>query len=224
MVGESALRKQVPTSKFGRHFEIRKKHAHQFTHCHYHFMKKNLSFIPGLAVAMIASAILSFNSTARAQADNPHLRRTSPTPGAAAAQSTLAPQDQTFLLTAASSGAQIIQDGMVAEKKAKSAETRKVASRVVASHETSNKDLIALAKRKGLAVTTDNIKPRDMGTQNYDAQYLYSIETDHQQDLKAFNDELKNGKDAEVKAWASQHLPTVKEDLAMAKKARKELK
>jgi putative membrane protein len=200
------------------------KHTHQLIHYFYHFMKKKPAFIHGLAIAMIASAILSFSSTARAQADNPHLKHT-PTPsGAAATQSTLAPQDQTFLLTAASSGAQIIQDGMVAEKKAKNAEARRIAGRVVASHEASNKDLIALAKRKGLAVTTDNIKPRDMGTQNYDAQYLYSIETDNQQDLKAFNEELKNGKDAEVKAWASQHLPMVKEHIAMAKKARKDLK
>jgi putative membrane protein len=188
-------------------------------------MKKKNTLIPGLAITIIAAAALSFNSTASAQADNPHLRRhASPTPGQAAQQTSLSKEDQQFLIAAVSAGDQDIQDAMVAEKKAKNAETKKIAREIIASHEAMNKELRALAKRKGLGITTSNIGPRDMGTKNYDAQYLYSIETDHQVDLKEFNKELKNGKDPEIKAWAAKNMPTVKEHMAMAKKARKDLK
>ncbi len=190
-------------------------------------MKKKFRIISGLAVAIIAAAALSFNSTASAQADNPHLRRhQSPTPGkgGSTTESQLSQQDQHFLVSIVSANEEGIQEAMVAEKKAEHAETKRIASRIMASHQQMNKELRALAKKKGLAITTGNIAPRDMGTKNYEAQYLYTIETDHRVDLKDFNQELKNGKDPEIKAWAAQHMPTVKEHMEMARKARKDLK
>lgn len=159
-----------------------------------------------------------------AQADSPFLRKKEAKSGSSAAASKMSEKDQKFVLNAASAGAQKIQDGMVAEKKAKSAETRQVANRVVSDLESSNKQLIEMAKKKGLGVTTDNIKPRDMGTQNYDAQYLYTVETDNKQDLKMFEKEARTGDDAEIKAWAAKMIPTLKSNLALAQSTRKKLK
>lgn len=181
------------------------------------------------AVALTAGS-LSLAGNLFAQADNPYLKKAEakrngePTGKSSEAATKMSEKDQKFVLNAASAGAQKIQDGMIAEKKAKSSETRQVASRVVSGLESSNKQLIEMAKKKGLGVTTDNIKPRDMGTQNYDAQYLYTVETDNQQDIKMFEKEMKSGDDAEIKAWAAKMLPTLKSNLALAKSTRKKMK
>ncbi len=176
-------------------------------------------------MAALVTGSLGLASPLFADADNPHLRRHDNPSGAKKEPATaMSEKDQKFVVRAVSTGEQEIQDGMIAEKKAKSSEARKVANRVVSDHQTANKQLTEMAKKKGLGVTTGNIKPRDMGTKNYDAQYLYSIETDNQQDIKDFEKEARTGDDSQIKAWAAKTLPMLKAHRAMAKKARKELK
>ena len=42
---------------------------------------------------------------------------------------------------------------------------------------------------------------------------------DHEKDVAEFEEEAKDGSDADVKAWANKTLPTLKKHLEMAKAA-----
>jgi putative membrane protein len=47
---------------------------------------------------------------------------------------------------------------------------------------------------------------------------------DHEKDVKEFEEEAKDGSDADVKAWANKTLPTLKKHLELAKEIQGKLK
>lgn len=191
-------------------------------------MKKTKS-ISRLAVVALAAGSFTLIGVARAQdgtgfsstADNPHLRHTEPT---AKAGAKLTDKDKKFILKAAAAGRMEIENGKMAERRAKNSATRNVAAQMVADHSKANKELVALAKEKGLGVTTDNVKAQDIGNANFDKQYLTDLQTYHKQDIASFENQARSGDDAELKAWAAKNLPTLKSHLAMAKDTLKKMK
>jgi putative membrane protein len=192
-------------------------------------MKAKPISILRLASVAIATSALCFVGNAQAQlntstSDNPHLRAKNAPPQAAAAAVKLSDKDKKFLLEAAAGGRAEVADGKVAEERGGSADVKRIAAHMVTDHSRANKELVELAKKKGLGINTDNGKPRDMGKANFDKQYLYSMEQDHQADIKVFEREASSGDDADIKAWAAKTLPTLKSHLAMVKDARKKEK
>jgi predicted outer membrane protein len=51
----------------------------------------------------------------------------------------------------------------------------------------------------------------------FDRAYMRDMVQDHTQDVGEFDRESNNGKDPQVKDWAGQKLPTLREHLTMAK-------
>jgi putative membrane protein len=193
-------------------------------------MKSKFPFIPKIAMAAVAVGSLSVVATLYAQApaytpENPFLRKmvATPTPRAAAPNpkaSTLSAKDKDFLVSAASSGGWEVATGKMAEGKAQSDAARNLAARMSAYHAQTNKEVVDLAKKKGLAISTENIKPQQIsGGPKFDKQYLTLMEQDHQQSIRAFEKEAASGNDPEVKAWAAKTLPTLKEHLSMVTNA-----
>ena len=191
-------------------------------------MKPKFSFISKIAMAAVAAGSLSMVATLYAQQpaytpDNPFLRkmvatptpRTIPNPKA----STLSAKDKDFLVSAASSGGWEVETGKLAETRAQSDATKKLAARMVAEHSKANMEVVDLAKKKGLAISTENIKAQQFRGGNFDKQYLTLLKQDHQQDIKIFEKEAQSGDDSEVKAWARKMLPAFREHLAMAEDA-----
>src|SRR3954470_19927817 len=111
-------------------------------------MKLNTTFLFRIAIVS-ATAGLAF-SAARAQdvsghetVDNPHLRRTTPTPAAsAAAQTKLSQKDQKFLSQVAAGGVQEVADAEVASKQGNE-NTKKIASQIASERGANNKELMA---------------------------------------------------------------------------------
>jgi putative membrane protein len=52
---------------------------------------------------------------------------------------------------------------------------------------------------------------------DFDREYMKHMVEDHVKDVALFEKEAKNGKDADLKAWAEKTLPTLKEHLQMAR-------
>jgi putative membrane protein len=179
---------------------------------------------------LTATIVVLFGATSsRAQGEdpfspdsNPYLRKkqASPSPSAsvaaAAATVKLTDKDKNFMLKAATSGAGEIENGRVAQQKTQGAETKKIAARMVADHSKANKELVDLARKKGLAIDTGNIKGESIGG---DKQYLTELEQAHKKDIAAFQRESQSGDDPEIKAWARKTLPTLNQHLAMVKAA-----
>ena len=52
---------------------------------------------------------------------------------------------------------------------------------------------------------------------DFDRAYIKHMVKDHEKDIQEFKDEARDGKDPEIRAWASKTLPTLQEHQTMAK-------
>jgi putative membrane protein len=62
-------------------------------------------------------------------------------------------------------------------------------------------------------------KLQGMSGSDFDKAYMEAMVKDHQKDIDEFQREADSGKDADVKSFASETLPTLREHLQMAKDA-----
>src|SRR5207248_7791383 len=109
-------------------------------------------------------------------------------------------------VTAAPISGTDLGNARMAEKKAKNAETKKIAARMIADHTKMNQELVDLAKKKGLAVTPPNT---GQAITDWDKEYLGQVQRNHAKAISAFQSEAQSGNDAEIKAWAKKMLPTL---------------
>ena len=195
-------------------------------------MKSKLISFSSIAAAAIAVSSVFVIETVRAQDEpgmplgsNPHLRSQSAgqaasSPGAATVVK-MSQKDVNFIQKAAGDGAQEVENGKMAEKQAKSAEVKSMAARIVADHTRLNKELTALATRKGVNFNTSGVRAQNLGTGDFDRLYLTWLEQVHRADIATFEAAAKSADDKELKAWAAKALPTLKQHLAMAQSAAK---
>jgi len=196
-------------------------------------MKPKLIPLSAIAALAIAVSSICVTETVRAQGrdsdsgigSNPHLRAQS-TGQAAASPGTakvvkMSQKDVNFIQKAAGGGAQEVANGQMAEKQAKSAEVKSMAARIVADQTRLNKELTALANRKGVTFNTSGVRAQNLGSGDFDKLYVKWLEEVHRADIADFERAAKSADDSELKAWASKALPTLKQHLAMAQSAAK---
>jgi len=191
-------------------------------------MKSTLISFSSIAAAAIAVSSVCVIETVRAQDEpgmplgsNPHLRSKSSGQAAASPGATkmkMSQKDVNFIQKAAGGGAQEVENGKMAEKQAKSAEVKSIAARIVADHTRLNKELTALATRKGVTFNTSGVRAQNLGSGDFDRSYVTWLEQVHKADIAAFETAAKSADDKELKAWAAKALPTLKQHLAMAQK------
>lgn len=133
--------------------------------------------------------------------------------------------DTEFVRKAALCGLAEVQAAELALKRGLSPEERKFAQQMVDDHSKVNKELTALAEKKGIAVP----KALDKDTQakvdklgkveekEFAEEYMECQVKEHKQAVDLFEDQSKNGKDPELKAFAASHLPHLKSHLDVAK-------
>jgi putative membrane protein len=202
----------------------------------YHLNKEPLMKSKLISVSAIAAAAISVSSvcvieTVRAQQEpgmplgsNPHLRSQSAGQAASSPGATkvkMSQKDVNFIQKAAGGGAQEVANGQMAEKQAKSAEVKSMAARIVADHTRLNKELTALANRKGVTFNTSGVRAQNLGSGDFDKLYVKWLEEVHRTDIADFERAAKSADDSELKAWTSKALPTLKQHLAMAQSAAK---
>jgi putative membrane protein len=189
-------------------------------------MKPKLISLSTIAALVVAASGICVVGTVRAQIEsgigsNPHIRAKSEGQAASSPGATkvkMSQKDVNFIQKAAGSGAQEVENGKMAEKQAKSAEVKSIAARIVADHTRLNKELTALANRKGVNFNTSGVRAQNLGTGDFDRLYVTWLEQVHRADIAAFEAAAKSADDSELKAWAAKALPTLKQHLAMAQK------
>jgi putative membrane protein len=96
---------------------------------------------------------------------------------------------------------------------------------MVDDHSKANDKLKQIASNKGLNIPGD-LKRADskeakrlgkMSGADFDREYMKYMVKDHESDVKDFEKEAKSGKDADIKGFASETLPTLQEHLKMAR-------
>lgn len=137
----------------------------------------------------------------------------------------VAPEDDAeFMVKAASGGMMEVEIGQMAQQKAQSQRVKDFGAMMVKDHTKANDELKALAATQNISIPgtlgEDHQKHvNDMGTKSgadFDKAYMSMMVDDHKKDISEFEDEAKDGKDASIKAFASNTVPTLKMHLDSA--------
>jgi len=132
--------------------------------------------------------------------------------------------DTKFVKKTAKGGMREIKMAEMAKEQAKSADVKKVAEKIESDHKDANQELMALAEKKGVALSKNEPKIEKMTGTDFDKEYLAMMVNDHEKNIAAFEKEAKDGEDADVKAWAEKTLPTLKEHLKMVQDVQSKMK
>jgi putative membrane protein len=146
---------------------------------------------------------------------------------AAQAQTTpsLSTTDANFINTVGMGGHAEVKFGEVAQNRARRTDVRAFAAQMVSDHTAAGNELAALAQLKQMTPPDDmdlNHKAKydqlskTYGTE-FDRVYMEGQVEDHTAVLAAFQNEITNGSDADVKAFAQKYLPTIQHHLDMAR-------
>ena len=131
----------------------------------------------------------------------------------------LSSQDKEFMKNAAKGGLMEVQWGKAASDYAKDPDVKKFGKRMMTDHSKANNELMALAKRKGVALSQEQASVKWRGERDY----MDMMVDDHQKDLKEFTAEAKNGNDPDVKKFADDTAKVVNQHLQLAKQVRMKL-
>nr|MBA3442304.1 DUF4142 domain-containing protein [Pyrinomonadaceae bacterium] len=142
------------------------------------------------------------------------------------AESMISNDDRKFMMAAAEGGMSEVEMAKVALEKASSDSVKQFAQKMIDDHTKANDKLKEIASKKGVTLPTapDAKRQRTMDKlqqlsgAEFDRAYMKEAgNKDHDKQAKLFQKQADRGKDAEVKAFAAETLPTVQMHLQMAR-------
>lgn len=132
---------------------------------------------------------------------------------------------EAFLQHAAACQQLEIDLGQVAEQKAESNEVKQFGTRIVADHQKAREEVQSLARKGGLQLASQSSEPhvamkaqldRASG-KGFDRAYIALILQEHAMELKEFEQRAREEKNQDVRKWAAETVPVVKDHVARAK-------
>jgi putative membrane protein len=102
-----------------------------------------------------------------------------------------------------------------------------LAERIVTDHTEADSHLQTAASKDGLTMPT-NLNAKDLAAYTrlsnlsgaaFDRAYARDMVRDHETDIAIFKREANSGKDASIKSFAAQTLPTLEDHLKLAREA-----
>jgi putative membrane protein len=140
--------------------------------------------------------------------------------------SNIADPDKKFMQDAARAGRAEVEAGKLASSKGSNDAVKKFGQQMAADHGKNNDELSQIAKSKGVTLpdAPDAAHQRALkklqsaSGSDFDASYSKQAGIkDHEAAKKLFSNEAKNGRDADLKAFAQKTLPTIDHHLEMAR-------
>jgi putative membrane protein len=149
--------------------------------------------------------------------------------GKAAIPATVSKADQDFAVNTANAGMTEIQAGQLAEQQGVAKDVKAYGAMMVKDHTDAADKLKAIAAQKNItlpaSVSTDMQKNLDdlkgKSGKDFDKAYIDMMISDHKKVISAFEDESKNGSDADIRAFADSTLHTLHHHLDEAEKCKK---
>ena len=134
--------------------------------------------------------------------------------------------DNEFMMTAAHSDQNEIQQSKMALAKGVTGMAKEMANKMIADHTKSTADLKKIAAKKGVTLPTDmDAEHKAMAPamdklsgKDFEAKYLSQMQADHQKTANIMMAHEKMTKDADLKAFIGKTLPVVQQHLGMAQK------
>jgi putative membrane protein len=152
---------------------------------------------------------------------------------AGAQQSNALPSaDRAFASKAAMGGQAEVELGKLAQERASRDAVRQFGQRMATDHGKANGELMQMAKSKNLSLATEldskhrqlRDKLAKLSGDAFDRAYMSEMVKDHKKDVADFKKQAEGGKDPELKAWASQMLPTLQDHLRLAQEVESQVK
>lgn len=194
------------------------------------YMKK---FIYVMAVSALAfQACNGGNKDAKESADSLNMAKDTTTNTAATGGIAVDEADAKFTTEAAVGGMAEVELGKLALEKSSNPQVKEFATMMVKDHGMANTELMAIAKQKNITLpsTVDDEHKKKMedlskktGT-DFDKAYVSAMVDGHKSTLKLMEDESKDGKDADLKAFATKTAPIVQSHLQMINKINDSMK
>ncbi len=146
-----------------------------------------------------------------------------------ACTATLNTVDKQFLVTAAKTDMTEAHEGQMAESQASRADVKDFAKTLVDDHTASYTQLSALAAKTGVAIPKGiNVAQNRTVVQlvhlkgdRFDRQFTSDEIAAYRQMLATFKREAQQGRDPDVKAYATKTIPTLQKELQLAQKCAK---
>lgn len=134
-----------------------------------------------------------------------------------AAHAEASKKDQEFMTKAAAGGLYEVQAGNLAQEKGRTPTVKAFGEMLIKDHSAANEELKALASAKGVtlpaALPADKKKRLDKiaSAKDFDKEFVDEVGLDdHKKDIQLFEKASKDADDADVKAFATKTLPTLK--------------
>ncbi len=143
---------------------------------------------------------------------------------ALAADPSLNSQDKSFITDAAEGGLAEIELGRLAQEKAESPKVKDFGQNMIDDHGRASDQLKEIAQKLGVSVPdhvsatqfAEKTKLSAFSGSHFDKSYMENMVKDHRDDIAAFGKEANEGRNPQLKAFASKTLPTLEKHLRMA--------
>ena len=147
----------------------------------------------------------------------------------AAVPATVSKADQDFAVNTANAGMTEIRASTLAEQQATDPDIKKYAAMMIKDHTAAADALKMVASKKNLTLPSDistdaqkDIADLQKKTgKDFDKAYIKMMVSDHKKVIKSFEDESKNGSDADIRAFTDNTLHTLRHHLDEAQKCEK---
>lgn len=138
---------------------------------------------------------------------------------------TLTPYDKEFMMGAARSGMMEAQLGNIATQKASHADVKKFAQRIATDHSQASQMLRQLAASLNITLPQEldpdqrNAVSRmeNTSSKDFDREFMKTMVTDHTKDVSEYERAASQATNTEIKQYASQMLPALRDHLQMAR-------
>lgn len=130
-----------------------------------------------------------------------------------------------FAAEAASGGMMEVKLGQLAVQKSSNDQVKMFGQRMVDDHSRANDQLMGLASKDNLTLPSQ-MNSKDQATYDrlsklsgsiFDRAYINDMMSIHEKDIAAFQHEANDGKNSDLKTWAANTLPMLRDHLRLAK-------
>jgi putative membrane protein len=191
-------------------------------------MKKNMVPVAAMFAAVVALATcapaLATQDRATGAAADAHAKSDMKGKGG------VSEYDRHFVEETASGGMLEVDLGKMAAEKSQSADVKAFAHHMVADHSKANEKLKTLAASKGIAIPKElqaehkakHDQLSKLSGEDFDRRYMNEMVKAHEATVTKFEHETRTGSDDDIKQFAKDTLPTLREHLGQAQKVDKE--
>jgi len=194
------------------------------------YMKK-LIYVMAIS-ALAFQACSGGNKDAKESADSLNMAKDTTSNAMATGGIAVDEADAKFTTQAAVGGMAEVELGKMALEKSSNPQVKEFATMMVKDHGMANTELMAIAKQKNITLpsTVDDEHKKKMDDlskksgADFDKAYVDAMVSGHKSTLKLMEDELRDAKDADLKAFATKTAPIVQSHLVMINKINDSMK